>query len=322
MRPFTLAGFLLASACLHAAEPAPVRVVVAQDGSGDFPTVQMAVDHGFDRVLAPTTARLIIEIRPGTYHERVRVPEDRPRVMLVGSNAANTVITYDMSAKQAGGTFFSATVDINSAEFEAENITFENSFGTGSQAVAVSVHSDRAVFRDCRFLGMQDTLYAASGRQYYVHCYIAGHVDFIFGDAAAVFDHCEIHSRGPGFIAAVSRTLPEGTGGFVFHRSRLTGEPGLKGVFLGRPWRLYARVVYLDCWMGEHIRPEGWDNWNKPEAEKTAWFAEYGSEGPGAKEAERVPWAKKLTAAEAAAFRPEVFLRASDGWNPVGAKPE
>ena len=179
------------------------------------------------------------------------------------------------------------------------------------------MHSDRAVFRNCRFLGMQDTLYAASGRQYYVDCYIAGHVDFIFGDAAAVFDHVEIRSRGEGYIAAVSRTMPEGAGGFVFYHCRLTADEGVNGVFLGRPWRLYARVVFIDCWMGPHIRPEGWNNWSKEEAEKTAWFGEYGSEGPGAKEAGRVPWARKLTAAEADKFRPDVFLRGPDGWNPV-----
>jgi len=173
------------------------------------------------------------------------------------------------------------------------------------------------VFRNCRFLGMQDTLYAASGRQYYVNCYIAGHVDFIFGDAAAVFDHSEIHSRGTGYIAAVSRTMPDSPAGFDFYHCRLTADEGVKDVYLGRPWRLYARAVYIDCWMGEHIRPEGWNNWEKSEAEKTAWFAEYGSEGPGAKEADRVAWAKKLTAAEAERFRPENFLRDNDGWNPV-----
>jgi len=312
--PFAL---LLGLVSLEAAEPAPIRVVVAQDGSGDFPTIQMAVDHAFDRVLAPTSARLIIEIRPGTYHERVRVPEDRPRVTFLGSDPATTVITFAMSAKEAGGTFFSATVDVNSPEFEAENLTFENTFGVGSQAVAISVHSDRAVFRNCRFVAMQDTVYAASGRQYYSHCYIAGHVDFIFGNAAAVFDHCEIHSRGPGYIAAVSRTMRESATGFVFSHCRLTADEGVQNVFLGRPWRLYARAVYLDCWMGDHIRPEGWDNWNKLEAEKTAWFGEAGSEGPGAKPADRVRWAHKLTAEEAARFRADVFLAGSDGWNPA-----
>ena len=311
---------LAALASLHAAAPAPIRVVVAKDGSGDYPTVQNAVDHAFDRVLAPTTARLIIEIRPGIYHERVRVPHDRPRVTFLGQDAQSTVITYGLGAKDVGGTFFSATVDINADEFEAQNITFENSYGAGTQAVAISVHSDRAVFRNCRFLGMQDTLYAASGRQYYVDSYIAGHVDFIFGNAAAVFDRCEVHSRGAGYIAAVSRTMPEGAQGFVFTHCRLTADPQVHDVFLGRPWRDYSRVVYLECWMGDHIRPEGWNNWNKEAAEQTAWFAEYASDGPGANADARVKWAKPLTAAAAHDFAPEVFLRGTDGWNPVDAR--
>jgi pectinesterase len=311
---------LAAMASLHAAAPAPIRVVVAKDGSGDYPTVQNAVDHAFDRVLAPTTARLIIEIRPGVYHERVRVPHDRPRVTFLGSDAQSTIITYSVGAKDVGGTFFSATVDINADEFEARNITFENSYGIGTQAVAISVHSDRAVFRNCRFLGMQDTLYAASGRQYYVDSYIAGHVDFIFGNAAAVFDHCEIRSRGPGYVAAESRTMAEGTQGFVFTHCRLTADAGVHDVFLGRPWRNYSRVVYLECWMGDHIRPEGWNNWGKEAAEQTAWFAEYASEGPGGAASGRVKWARQITAAEAREFRPEVFLRGTDAWNPVDAR--
>ena len=318
MKTYLLAFAAVAS--LAAAEPAPVRVVVAKDGSGDFPTVQNAVDHGFDRVLAPTAARLIIEIRPGVYHERVRVPHDRPRVTFLGQDSQTTIITFSVGAKDVGGTFFSATVDINADEFEARNITFENSYGVGTQAVAVSVHSDRAVFRNCRFLGMQDTLYAASGRQYYADSYIAGHVDFIFGNAAAVFERCEIHSRGAGYIAAVSRTMPDSATGFVFDNCRLTADEGVRDVYLGRPWRNYARVVYLDCWMGDHIRPEGWHNWNKEAAEKTAWFGEYKSEGPGGGAAGRVKWAKELTEAEAREFRPDAFLRGSDGWSPSAGR--
>jgi pectinesterase len=208
----------------------------------------------------------------------------------------------------------------------------------GSQAVTLSVYSDRAIFRNCRFLGWQDTLYAAWGRQYYRDCYIEGHVDFIFGDAAAVFERCEIHSRGSGYIAAHSRTTADEPSGFVFRDCRLTGEPGLlrdpreqaggseapfpardsgKGVFLGRPWRDYARTVFLNCWMGDHIRPEGWNNWGIAAREKTAWFGELGSTGPGANPAARAPWARRVTPVLAEAFAPEVFLKRSDGWNPA-----
>jgi len=311
MRNYRLFLLLAASAALAAAQVAPIHVVVAQDGSGDFPTVQNAVDHVMDRALAPFAGRVVIEVRPGVYHERVRVPADRPRITLRGSDAEKTIISFSVGARDVGGTFFSAVVDINAPEFEADNLTFENTYGVGTQAVAVSVHSDRAVFRHCRFLAMQDTLYAASGRQYYEDCYIAGHVDFIFGDAAALFERCEIRSRGAGYIAAVSKTMPSGADGFVFDRCRLTADAGVKDVSLGRPWRLYARVVYLDCWMGEHIRPEGWNNWNKPEAEKDSFFAEFGSAGPGGGMEKRVPWAHALTAAEAAQIR-------AAAWKPAG----
>jgi pectinesterase len=179
------------------------------------------------------------------------------------------------------------------------------------------IHSDRAEFRKCRFLGWQDTLYAASGRQYYKDCYIEGHVDFIFGNAAAVFDHCEIHSKGDGYLTAVSRTSADQPTGFVFYRCNLTAENQTKGSYLGRPWHPYARVVYIDCTMDAFIRPEGWDNWKDPHTEATAWYGEIGSTGTGAKPAERVKWSRQLTPAEAAPFNPEVFLRGSDGWNPT-----
>ena len=171
MRPLLLTGLT------------PVQVVVNPDGNGDFKTIQMAIDHA---PFVSTGQRLIIEIRPGTYKERLVVPQDRPRTTFLGQDAKTTVITAAMSAKAAGGTFLSSTVDVEGAEFAAENVTFENTFGVGSQAVAIMIHSDRAEFRKCRFLGWQDTLYASTGRQYYKDCYIEGHVDFIFGNALSV----------------------------------------------------------------------------------------------------------------------------------------
>jgi len=300
-----------------AAEPAPVQVVVNPDGTGDFKTIQMAIDHA---PFVSARQRLIIEIRPGTYKERLVLPQDRPRTTFLGRDAATTIITAAMSAKAAGGTFLSSTVDVEGAEFEAENITFENTFGVGSQAVALMIHSDRAAFRRCRFLGWQDTLYASTGRQYYKDCYIEGHVDFIFGNAAAVFDHCEIHSKGDGYLTAVNRTAADQATGFVFYQCKLTGENQTKGTFLGRPWRPYARVVYIDCSMDAFIRPAGWDNWNDAHNEATAWYGEIGSTGAGARTAERVKWSRQLTPAEAAAFMPEVFLRGADGWNPAAAR--
>jgi pectinesterase len=305
--------FFMKLAAVLMAVPASgaVHVVVSHDGKadgkGEFNTIQQAIDH------APLYGedRLVIDIRPGTYHERVMVPQDRPRVTFQGQDAATTIITFSMSATAAGGTFFSSIVHVEAAEFQAENVTFENSYGVGSQAVAISVQSDKAEFRKCRFLGWQDTVYANRGRQYYKDCYIAGHVDFIFGNATAVFDHCEIHSLGAGYLTAQSRLTADGTTGYVFYKCNLTGENTGKGVFLGRPWRPYSRVVYIDCTLGAHIRAEGWDNWRSADNEKTAFYAEYGSKGPGAEGAKRVPWVHALTAEEAKGFEPEKFLQ---GW--------
>jgi len=293
--------------------PPPMQVVVAADGTGDFKTIQMAIDHA---PFVRDGQRLNIEIRPGTYKERLVVPQDRPRTTFLGADAATTIITAAMSAKEAGGTFLSSTVDVQGTEFHAENITFENTFGVGSQAVALMIHSDRAELLRCRLLGWQDTLYAATGRQYYKDCYIEGHVDFIFGNASAVFDNCEIHSRGDGYLTAQSRTSPELTTGFVFYRSRLTAENQTKGSYLGRPWRPYSRVVFIDTAMDAFIRPEGWNNWNDAKNEATAWYGEFGSTGPGAGTGTRAAWARPMTAQQAAAFKPDVFLRGRDGWNP------
>ena len=260
-----------------------VRVVVAQDGSGDFTTIQRAVDHVLDKTATAEYERAIIEIRPGIYRERVIVAQDKPRFTLRGAGADSTTITASMSAKTTGGTFFSAIVDVNGTGFEAEGLTIENSYGVGSQAVAISVHSDRAVFRRCRFLGRQDTLYAASGRQYYADCFIEGDVDFVFGNAAAVFERCEVHSRAPGYVAAVSRTLADGATGFVFD----TLPPDRRGRRRQRlPRAALARLCARDLSRlldGSAHRGGRLGQLERISTnEKTAWFAESGSTGPGA----------------------------------------
>jgi pectinesterase len=288
------------------------QVTITPDGSGPYKTIQYAIDH------APyPSGRLTIEIPPGTYRVRVMIPQDRPRVTFLGHDAATTKITFDLAGPEVGGDFFSPTVDVQGTEFEAYNITFENMHGPKGQGFAIAVHSDRAVFRKCRFTGWNDTLYAAWGRQYYDDCFVEGFGDFIFGNAAAVFDRCEIHSRGPGHVTAHSRNAADQPTGYVFDHCQITGGEGVSKVNLGRPWRSYARVVFLDCWIGPHILPEGWDNWQKPDAEKTAWFGEYRSAGPGADSSKRVPWAHVLTLREAEQFRPNKFLRGEDGWQPA-----
>ena len=134
-------------------------------------------------------------------------------------------------------------------------------------------------------------------------------MDFIFGNATAVFENCEIHSRGDGYITAQSRTAPDMTTGFVFLHCRLTGENTKEGVYLGRPWRPYSRVVFIDCAMDAHIRPEGWENWRDPNNERTAWYGEVGSTGPGAVSSARVPWSRQLTAGRSGTVHPAAFLK-------------
>lgn len=298
----------LVSAALALPKP---DIEVASDGTGDVRTVQEAVD----RVPENNAKRFVIFIKPGAYKNQVRIPASKPYVSFIGESAAKTILTFNLSNKDAGSTSASYSVYIGGNDFYAENITFENSFGTGSQAVAVLAEADRIVFKNCRFLGWQDTLYAKNGRQYYENCYIEGHVDFIFGQAAAVFENCEIHSKGDGYIAAPMRFAPDESSGFVFNKCRLTSEDTKDGVYLGRPWRDYGRTVFLNAQMGAQIRPEGWHHW-LPEREKTAYFAEYRSSGPGANATSRVKWSRQLTEAEAVAFLTESFLKGNDGWNP------
>jgi PelA/Pel-15E family pectate lyase len=286
-------------------------IVVASDGSGNAKTVQEAIE----KVPANNKQRVVIRLKPGTYFEQVRVPVDKPFISFVGESSERTKITFNLSNKAAGSTSASYSVYIGGHDFRAENITFENSFGTGSQAVAVLVEADRAVFKNCRFLGWQDTLYAKNGRQYYKDCYIEGHVDYIFGQASAVFDNCLIHSKGDGYITAPMRFGADEPSGFVFINSTITSENTTNGIYLGRPWRDYGRVVFINTKMDAAVRPEGWHNW-EPHREKTAYFAEYGSTGVGSRPDARVAWAHKLSDADVKKFSVEYFLGGRDGWNP------
>ena len=288
------------------------------DGSHEFPTIQMAMDH---HPFAGKNGRVFIEIAPGTYHERVIVTQNHSNITFLGKGARpeDVVITNSLNAKQAGGTFFTETVRVDAPGFEADNLTFENSAGTTGQAVAIAVRSDRAVFKHCRLFGHQDTLFADYGRQYYLDTYIEGTVDFIFGNAQAVFDHSELHELTSGFLTAQSRTGADQATGYVILNSRVTADDTAlagKHFFLGRPWRPYSRVVYLHTELPDSVAPQGWNNWGKPANEQTAFYAERDNTGPGAATSQRVPWSHQLTVAQAKQYRPANFLRGKDHWNP------
>ena len=301
-----------------------VHVKVDPSGHGgitsttDYTTIQQALDH------APEArhGRTVIEIVPGTYHERISVTRNHPRITLLGlgKDPSEVVITAAQNAKSAGGTFFTATAEIDGDSFEADNVTFENTAGPTGQAVAAAVRSDRAIFKRCRFLGDQDTLFADFGRQYYVDSYIAGGTDFIFGNATAVFDRSELHEIRNGFLTAQSRTSPEQTTGYVIDHSRVTNDPtppSGTSFSLGRPWRAYSRVVVMNTELPANLNPEGWSIWNKSDPTPKAFYAEYNNSGPGWLPKQRVAWSHQLTSKEAEAFSAQNFLRGEDQWDPI-----
>ena len=249
----TLVLFLMVEAAF-AQKP---DLTVAADGSGDFKTVQEAID----KVPENNKKRFNILIKPGVYTEQIKISSTKPYISLIGQNAETTKLTFKIANKDVGSTSAAFAFYVGGHDFYAENITFENSFGVGSQAVAVLTEADRAIFAHCRFLAWQDTLYARRGRQYFKDSYIEGSVDFIFGQATAVFENCEIHSKTDGYIAAPMRFTADEPSGLVFIKSKLTAENTVTKVYLGRPWRDYGRTVFLETEMGAHIRAEGWHNW-------------------------------------------------------------
>jgi pectinesterase len=303
------------------AQPGPkADAVVALDGSGQFTSIQDAISAAPMRTAA-TDPRWVIDVRPGIYRERLYVQRERGNILLRGDDAVRTVITSNLHAGLLGpdgkpiGTFRTPTVQIDGDGFAAANLTFENSAGPVGQALALRVDGDRVVFRQCRFLGWQDTVLVNRGRQVFWDCYIEGDVDFVFGGATAFFDHCVIHCLRDGWITAPS--TPQGAAhGLVFADCRITGAEGAKA-YLGRPWRNYAQAVFLRTEMASVIRPEGWHDWKKTEAHGTVFFAEFAGTGPGAESRARVPWARQLTAAEAGAFTMDRVIGGNDRWNPT-----
>jgi pectinesterase len=304
-----------------AAPVKPVEIVVAQDGSGQFRTVQEAVMS----VPSGSAERpVVIRIKPGTYKELIYVQHEKRFFRFIGENAETTILTQELHANLTGldgkpiGTFRTPSTIIDADDFVAEHITFENAAGPKGQALAIRVDGDRAIFRKCRFLGWQDTVFINRGRQYFEDCYITGHVDFIFGGATAFFNRCHIHARGTGYLTASSAPFDQPYG-FVFAKCRITADQDVK-TMLGRPWRDYSATIFLDTEMDAGVGPEGWDNWDKPEREKTARYAEFGSHGDGGKMDGRVPWAKRLTVHDAAALTVSAVLGGNDHWNPLAVK--
>ncbi|PZR31406.1 MAG: pectin esterase [Azospira oryzae] len=273
--------------------------IVSKDGSGNFSTVQEAFNAVPDFRKNVTT----IFVKNGVYKEKLILAGSKTNVKLIGEDVNKTLLTYDDYASKknkfgeemgtTGSTSFYAFAD----GFTAENITFENSSGPVGQAVAVRVDGDMTSFINCRFLGFQDTLYphGERSRQYYKNCYIEGTVDYIFGWSTAVFEHCTLFTKKGGLYVTAASTLEGAPYGFVFINCRITGDAVEASVYLGRPWRPFAKTVFIHCSIDKLIKPEGWHNWNKPEAEKTSFYAEYQSKGAVADTQSRVSWSHQLS---------------------------
>lgn len=303
--------------------------VVAPDGSGHYRSLQEAISAA-PMLTGENDPVWTIFVKAGVYRERVYVQRERGRILVVGEDAARTILEFDLHANLPGpdgkpiGTFRTPTLQVDGDGFELRDLTVRNTAGRPgprpdgpdvAQALALRVDGDRVVFRRCRFLGWQDTVLVNRGRLYFEDCAIEGSVDFIFGAATAYFSRCHLHAVGDGYITAAS--TPQGTAhGLVFADCRITAAPGVK-TWLGRPWREFAQTVFLRTEMGEAVRPEGWHNWNKPHAERTARYAEFASTGPGANPAARVPWSRQLDADAAEKLTVAAVLGGDDGWNPA-----
>ena len=325
-------GLVLVTMVLGAG--AQARRTMTVGAGGEFATVQAAVDA------APAAGGAVIRIKPGVYREVVHV--DKPDVELrgEGGDATKVVIVFDNGDPKTCGTFCSPTMFVTGDGFVAEDLTIANDLSkrgkVRTQGVALSLTADRAVLRRVRLLGAQDTLFASSkkcaagevcraSRQYFADSYIEGEVDFLFGNAKAWFEGCEVHSivhPDGGFLTAQSRNSAAEDSGYVIDRGKLTADAGVTGVYLGRPWRDFATVTFLRTEMGAHIAPEGWREWHPGETErlKTATYAEGNSTGPGATGERlkmREPYSKQLSKEEVKAMTVKGFF---GDWDPTGIK--
>jgi pectinesterase len=296
---------------------AQMKIVVAQDGSGNFKTVQEA----FNAIPVNNKKPITIFIKNGIYKEKLHLDSSKRFVRLIGEDKFNTILTYDDHTGKVStkgdtiNTRTSCSFLIKANDFIAKNITFQNDAGfTAGQAVAVEADGDKDAFFNCRFIGFQDVLFTNNdqARQYYKNCYVEGTTDFIFGSSTVWFEQCHIHSKKNSHVTAAS-TPKENKFGYVFNDCVLTGDTTLHNVSLGRPWRPYANVVYIHCYIGQHIMPEGWANWNKTDNYKTTRYAEYKNYGPGASIEQRVQWSKQFTSEEAKQY---TLKNIFGNWNP------
>ena len=290
-------------------------IVVSRDGTGNFRTLQEAIESA--RAFMDYT--VTIYVRNGVYKEKVIVPSWVENIDIIGEDRDKTIITYDDHANiNKMGTFRTYTVKVEGSDITFKNLTIENNAAQLGQAVALHTEGDRLKFINCRILGNQDTIYTGAKftRLYFKDCYIDGTTDFIFGPSTALFEDCIIHSKRNSYVTAAS-TPKEAKYGYVFKHCKLTAEPGVDKVYLGRPWRPYAYTLFIECELGKHIVSAGWHNWGKQSNEETDRYMEYKNTGEGANASERVAWSKQLTKKEAEAVTVDAIFRTQSNWNPI-----
>lgn len=290
-------------------------IVVSRDGTGNFRTLQEAIESA--RAFMDYT--VTIYVKNGVYKEKVIVPSWVENIDIIGEDRDKTIITYDDHANiNKMGTFRTYTVKVEGSDITFKNLTIENNAAQLGQAVALHTEGDRLKFINCRILGNQDTIYTGAKftRLYFKDCYIDGTTDFIFGSSTALFEDCIIHSKRNSYVTAAS-TPKEAKYGYVFKHCKLTAEPGVDKVYLGRPWRPYAYTLFIECELGKHIVLAGWHNWGKQSNEETARYMEYKNTGEGANASERVAWSKQLTKKEAEAVTVDAIFRTQSNWNPI-----
>ena len=290
-------------------------LVVSRDGTGDFRTLQEAVESA--RAFMDYT--VTIYVKNGVYKEKVIVPSWVENIDIIGEDRDKTIITYDDHANiNKMGTFRTYTVKVEGSDITFKNLTIENNAAQLGQAVALHTEGDRLKFINCRILGNQDTIYTGAKftRLYFKDCYIDGTTDFIFGPSTALFENCMIHSKRNSYVTAAS-TPKEAKYGYIFKHCKLTAEPGVDKVYLGRPWRPYAYTLFIECELGKHIVSAGWHNWGKQSNEETARYMEYKNTGEGANVSERVAWSKQLTKKEAEAVTVDAIFGTQSNWNPI-----
>lgn len=296
---------------------------IAQDGSGDFKTVREAIEAA-----NTDTRAVLIFIKKGIYKEKLIIPSSKKGLKLVGEDKENTIITNDdysgkaaANSKRNMGTSDSYTILVRADDVRIENVTIENSWCEIGQAVSLHVKGIHFVAKNIRILGCQDSLYTDgdASYQYYENCYIEGTTDFIFGAATAVFQNCVINSKKDSFITAAS-TPKDIEFGYVFLNCKLIADANVTQVFLGRPWRPFAKTVFIGCHLGNHILPEGWEEWvdaRFSDKTKTTFYAEYNNKGKGAQPNKRVDWSNQLSKEESKKYTVKNIFPKDEFWKKI-----